>query len=109
MFEYLHTLRKDPDVAPYILEVRGSGLMVGVEFTSPNSPGAKFDVAAKADSPQALASRIAKRCIEKGLLILTTSAYETIRFIPPLNISKEDLKKGTEIFAEAVREVVKEG
>jgi len=83
--------------------------MVAVEFTSPNGPGAKFDPVAKHDSPQALSSRVVKRCIEKGLLILTTSAYETVRFIPPLNISKEDLKKGTEIFTEAVREVVKEG
>ena len=109
LFEYLHTFRKDPVVAPYILDVRGSGLMVAVEFTSPNSPGAKFDSVSKADSPQALSSRIVKRCIEKGLLILTTSAYETVRFIPPLNVSKEDLKKGTAIFAEAVKEVVKEG
>ena len=31
------------------------------------------------------------------------------RFIPPLNISKEDLLKGCMIFAEAVKEVVKEG
>ena len=56
-----------------------------------------------------MAARVAKKCIEKGMLILTTSVYEVIRFIPPLNVSKEDMKKGCEIFAESVREVVKEG
>jgi 4-aminobutyrate aminotransferase len=56
-----------------------------------------------------MASRIAKRCIEKGLLILTTSVYETIRFIPPLNITETDLRKGCMIFSEAVKEIVKEG
>ena len=43
------------------------------------------------------------------MLILTTSVYEVIRFIPTLNISKEDLEKGTKIYAEAVEEVVREG
>lgn len=61
------------------------------------------------DTPQELASRVAKRCQEKGLLILTTSVYEVIRFIPPLNISATDLRKGVDIFVEAVEEVVREG
>jgi 4-aminobutyrate aminotransferase len=52
---------------------------------------------------------LAKRCVEKGLLILTASAYEVIRFIPPLNVSQADLKKGCEIFKAAVEEIVKEG
>jgi 4-aminobutyrate aminotransferase len=34
---------------------------------------------------------------------------QTVRFIPPLNITAEDLKKGTDIFREAVEEVVREG
>jgi 4-aminobutyrate aminotransferase len=34
---------------------------------------------------------------------------QTVRFIPALNISAQDLKKGTDIFREAVEEVVREG
>lgn len=56
-----------------------------------------------------MASRVARKCIEKGLLILTTSVYETIRFIPPLNVTKEQVVEGVGIFGEAVREVLKEG
>lgn len=47
--------------------------------------------------------------MDKGLLILTTSVYEVVRFIPPLNISQADLAKGCEIFTAAVKEVVREG
>jgi 4-aminobutyrate aminotransferase len=44
-----------------------------------------------------------------GMLILTTSAFEVIRFVPPLNISNKDLEKGCAIFVDAVKEAVNEG
>jgi 4-aminobutyrate aminotransferase len=34
--------------------------------------------------------------------------YETVRFIPALNISAEDLAKGVSIFRESVEEVIQE-
>ena len=108
LFAALNALREDPKIAPSILDVRGKGLMVAVEFASPVGTG-PYDTFANPAVPKNLANRVAKRCQEKGLLILTTSVYEVIRFIPPLNISQADLKKGVEIFAEAVEEVVKEG
>ncbi|GLB44715.1 putative aminotransferase [Lyophyllum shimeji] len=109
LFAALESLRSDPDVAPYILDVRGRGLMVAIEFTSPNPPGGKLDPFIKPDSPKMMAQRVVKTCVKEGLLILTTSAYEVVRFIPPLNISPEELKKGMDIFTEAVKAVVKEG
>lgn len=81
--------------------------MVGLEFASPSHSA--FDPAVNKSTPQGLASKVAKRCVEKGMLILTTSVYETVRFIPPLNVSKEDLEKGIKIFEEAVEEVVRGG
>ncbi|KAJ6612700.1 acetylornithine aminotransferase [Mycena sp. CBHHK59/15] len=94
----------------HILDVRGRGLMVAVEFATPAGPGAPRDVvSAKAGIPKTMASRVAKKCIEKGMLILTTSIYEVVRFIPPLNISHEDLQKGCDIFRDAVEEVIREG
>jgi 4-aminobutyrate aminotransferase len=82
--------------------------MIGVEFASP-SPISVYDPNTLAGAPKSLASRVAKRCLEKGVLILTTSIYEVVRFIPPLNISAEEMVKGIEIFTQAVEEVVKEG
>jgi len=80
--------------------------MVAVEFASPSH--STFDPAVRKGTPTNLSMKSSKRCLEKGLLLLTTSVYETVRFIPPLNISCEDLAKGIDIFSEAVGEVVKE-
>ncbi|KDR78469.1 hypothetical protein GALMADRAFT_154508 [Galerina marginata CBS 339.88] len=103
-FSALNALKYDPFLKPHILDVRGRGLMVGVEFASPSSSDDK-----STQHPKNMAARVAKKCIEKGMLLLTTSVYEVGRFIPPLNVNKEDMKKGCAIFAESVREVVKEG
>lgn len=87
--------------------------MVAVEFGAPSTAGGQYDFKAitgeTEDVPKGMASRVAKKCVEKGMLLLTTSVYEVVRFIPPLNISKEEMKEGCQIFAEAVKEVVKEG
>lgn len=82
--------------------------MVAVEFASPTGTSPN-DLFRNPGAPAKLANRVAKRCQENGLMILTTSAYEVIRFIPPLNITKEDLKKGCDIFLEAVEAIVMEG
>lgn len=115
-FSFMNTLSAKPHLKPHFLEVRGQGLMVAVEFASPVSLTDKFhgsstqkDYGLNKDTPKGMAGRVAKKCVEKGMLILTTSVYEVIRFIPPLNISEEDMAKGLAIFEEAVEEVVKEG
>jgi 4-aminobutyrate aminotransferase len=81
--------------------------MVGIELASPSAPST--DLALNKNAPQRMASRIAAKCLEKGMLLLTTSVFEVIRFIPPLNISEADMAKGCEIFKEAFWEVVHEG
>jgi len=43
------------------------------------------------------------------MLLLTTSVFEVVRFIPPLNVSKAEMKEGMDIFTQSVEEVVKEG
>ncbi|KAI0246431.1 acetylornithine aminotransferase [Lactifluus subvellereus] len=106
LFEALRELRANPAVGQHILDVRGQGLMVAVEFASPSH--STFDPSVKKGTPPNLATKVTKRCLEKGLLLLTTSVYETVRFIPALNISAEDLAKGISIFREAVEEVIQE-
>jgi 4-aminobutyrate aminotransferase len=79
LFTSLEELRRDPTLAPFILDVRGTGLMVGVEFASPTPVS---DVFRFQGAPANLASRIAKRCQENGLFILTTSVYQvSVRFL----------------------------
>lgn len=97
LFGALNALKRDEEVGKFIWDVRGKGLMVGVEFAS------------GVGVPKGMAKRVADKCVQKGMLILTTSVFEVIRFIPPCNVSKADLEKGCQIFEEAVREVVREG
>jgi len=99
-----------PALKGLICDVRGLGLMIGVEFSSP-SPHVPGDLAENVnkDAPANAAARIAQKCLEKGMLILTTSVYEVIRFIPPLTVSKEEMKEGLRIFKEACEDIVKEG
>lgn len=100
LFAALHKLKEDS--ALQISDVRGQGLMVAVEFGS--------ELHSAADTPAAslkgVANKISTQCAENGLLILATSVFEVIRFIPPLNISKEELLVGMGIFEKVVRNVL---
>lgn len=98
LFSTLHKMQRDPSLR--ISDVRGAGLMVAVEFgTGSHAPGAE-------NALKGVAAKISKRCADKGLLILSTSVFEVIRFIPALNISQKELAEGIKIFEEVVREVV---
>ena len=65
---------------PIVKDVRGRGLMVGVQIDSSVNPG---DVKVK--------------CLEQGLCV-TTAGADVIRFLPPLNITDEEISKGLMIF-----------
>lgn len=85
----LQAAKDDSHTGKVIYDVRGLGLMLALECT----PGKGF------------ASKIQAKCMEKDLLVLTTSIYDTLRFIPPLNITKEDMAKGIQIIKQAIEEV----
>ena len=70
-----------------IKDVRGKGLMVGLEFEAGN-PGA--------------AAAVTKACLDNGLMMLGTSSYEAVRFIPPLTVSADELDLGVELFTKAL-------
>jgi len=68
-----------------VKEVRGKGLMIGVELND----GGKD---------------VVDRMFEKGVLANCT-AGNVVRFLPPLNISEEDMRHGVDIFVESLVEV----
>eukprot|EP01117_Protostelium_nocturnum_P005409 TRINITY_DN1962_c0_g1_i1.p1 TRINITY_DN1962_c0_g1~~TRINITY_DN1962_c0_g1_i1.p1 ORF type:complete len:292 (-),score=108.99 TRINITY_DN1962_c0_g1_i1:41-916(-) len=76
-----------------ISEIRGLGLMIGVEFDEKKVP-AKF------------ADAVSKECYNNGMLLLTTSIFETLRFIPALNVSADEIKLGLEIFEKSLASVL---
>lgn len=107
LFSTLRKLQKDPETSHLIVEVRGLGLMVGIEFNSPNSPYLPAPTNGK-KVPAGVASLVQKKCLEKGMMTLTTSVFQVIRFIPPLTISEQDMAKACAIIEESVREVAAE-
>jgi 4-aminobutyrate aminotransferase len=76
-------------------DVRGLGLMIGVEFTNPDgSPGSHLSDAVK------------KQCLDDGLLLMQCGTYhQVIRWIPPLIVNEEQLKTALDIFEKAVAAV----
>lgn len=81
---------------PVIGEVRGLGLMIATEFTNPDGTPAT-----------ALAKALRKNCLEKNLLLLTCGPWNnTVRWIPPLMVSAEEIDKAVDIFEEALEEEI---
>lgn len=74
-------------------DVRGLGLMIGVEFVT--------DRASNKPAPE-LRDRIEVACFERGLIILGAGT-NTIRWSPPLILTKENVDVALEIFEDAIK------
>jgi len=76
---------------PIIGDVRGRGLMVGVEFTRDGQPD------------KAVTKAVQTACLERDLLLLTCGTYDNIiRWIPPLVVTALQIDEAVQIFAEAL-------
>ncbi|HVG36029.1 MAG TPA: acetyl ornithine aminotransferase family protein [Pyrinomonadaceae bacterium] len=73
-------------------DVRGLGMMIGVEFVE--------DKASMKAAPE-LRDRVERGCYERGLIILG-AGFNTIRWSPPLILSRENADVAIEIFDEAI-------
>lgn len=79
-------LKKLQAMHPCIGDVRGPGLMIGVEF-----------------SEYGKSEAVAKKCIEKRLLLLTCGVDKSvIRWVPPLVVSQKEIDEALQIFADAL-------
>ena len=91
-------LRKFQEEYPQIGDVRGKGLMIGTEFV----------LDGRAHKAKPLVKDVIHACEEKGLLLLSCGTYDnTLRWIPPLNVTSDQINAGLNIFSEALKEVVK--
>jgi len=70
-----------------VTDVRGKGLMIGVEFADPK-----------------LAEEVQWSCFKRGLLVLECGR-QTVRLCPPLVASSSDVETAVRIFGEAAAEV----
>lgn len=83
---------------PSIGQVRGKGLMIGVEFV-------KDQLTHKAD--EALRDRVVDYAFRRGLLMLGCGK-SVIRISPPLCLTKDEADEGLLIFEEAITEAEQE-
>ena len=73
-------------------DVRGMGMMIGVEFVQ--------DRTTKKPNPD-LRDRVEIACFERGLILLG-AGFNTIRWSPPLILTRENADVALEIFDEAI-------
>jgi 4-aminobutyrate aminotransferase len=92
--QLLNRLRELQGAFSVIGDVRGLGLMVATEFTRDGRPDAET------------ARAVVQTCQEAGLLLLTCGTYDnTIRWIPPLVVTEQQIAEALDIFALALRRV----
>jgi len=94
MLNLLKEIQKDSKI---IGDVRGKGLMLGVEFVK--------DRSSKEPAPE-FAAEVRNACFKMGMLIEIGGHYFNVaRFLPPLIITEELIQKGAQIFSEAVKKI----
>lgn len=81
----------------YVSTVLGKGLIAAVLFRDPDTglPDSVFP------------SRVAERCMQKGLLVVHTGR-ESIKLGPPLTIEDSALLEGVDVLAQSIKEVASE-
>ena len=73
--------------SPDVVEVRGVGAMIGVEL-----------------SDKATAERVQRRCLDRGVIVLTCGPDgNVLRLIPPLTMTDDELDHGLGVLAKALQ------
>ncbi len=82
---------------PVMGDVRGRGLMVGVEFTD-----------AHGEPDATTAAAVLEYCVKHHLLLLTCGSYQNvIRWIPPLVVTQTQIDEAVDLFAAGLAAVAK--
>jgi 4-aminobutyrate aminotransferase len=82
-------------------DIRGPGLMIGVEFVEDRTT--KVPDGSTADA-------LIARCADDGLLLLTCgAAHQVVRWIPPLDASSAEVSEALEIFGDALAHLPRSG
>jgi 4-aminobutyrate aminotransferase len=80
---------------PIIGDVRGLGLMIGIELVNRNG-----------DPDAEVTEKVLQFCLDAGLILISCGTQgNVIRFIPPINITREHLDRGLEILESALHAV----
>ena len=78
-------------------DIRGPGLMIGVEFVRDRATG---------EPDGTLPDRLMAACADAGLLVLTCGRqHEVVRWIPPLDVTAAEIAEAVEIFGESLARI----
>ena len=98
--EAMNALRKEVSI---IGDVRGRGLMMGIEFINPDGPK---DVMGHPEPSGTIAAEVQKRCFEHKLIMEKGGRNGSVmRCLCALNVSMEDIDTMIGIFSSVVREI----
>ncbi|MEW9530508.1 diaminobutyrate--2-oxoglutarate transaminase family protein [Microbispora sp. NPDC049125] len=88
---------------PAIGDVRGRGLMIGVELVDPDA--APDSCGARPPAPRT-AAEVRAACLDRGLIVELGGRYDaTVRLLPPLTITDEEAEAVLDRLADAIAEV----
>ena len=94
---HLRELQRD---YPQLGDIRGRGLMLGVELVDPSGPP---DALGHPPTFNALASRLQAQCLKRGLILELGGRHgSVVRFLPPLIITAEQVDEVARRFARAL-------
>ncbi len=92
MMERLSKLKEKYD---FVGDVRGLGSMAAIEFIDKDKKPNK-----------SIVSKIIQKCLDEGLVIIAAGVFgNVIRFLPPLVVTDEQLKKAMDIFEKAFENI----
>jgi len=100
--EYFSSKLKDlQKTVDFVGDVRGRGLMIGVEIINPNAPRVMGVPAHWGE----LAALIQKKCIQNGLMIEKGGRHSCVlRFLPPLIITIQQIDEAMTLFVKSAKE-----
>ncbi|MBO9551118.1 aspartate aminotransferase family protein [Pseudomonas sp.] len=95
--EHLQRLQRD---YPQLGDIRGRGLMLGVELVDPQG---QPDALGHPPANRVLAPKVQRECLKRGLILELGGRHgAVVRFLPPLIISAQQIDEVAQRFAEAV-------
>lgn len=98
--EALNQLKKEVSI---IGDIRGRGLMIGIEFIDPDG---KKDIMGHPEASGIIAAEVQKRCFEHKLVMEKGGRNGSVmRCLCALNVSKEDINTMLGIFSSVAKEI----
>lgn len=109
LVSFLRALQHESKYGHLIEDIRGRGLMIGVQFGSPvTKTDSHNSTAATPRKPEQIAPKVVAECLKRNMLLLSTSVFDVLRFIPALNISQDELGHACTIFKQAFEAAAQE-